>query len=172
LFDDESVVPMKTIQYTLDNEFATQELGKKLAFACQELLESTGSLFITLEGELGTGKTTLVRSCLYALGVEGAIKSPTYTLLEPYSIELNNRDKRLNIAHLDLYRLQEPEELDYLGARNLSNDYHLVFVEWPEMGQGSLPQPDLKIKLNHVHRGRKALISWLTQNGQSIVKIL
>lgn len=157
------------LNFFLKNEGATQELGASLAFVFSEFLKENDSLLVTLSGQLGTGKTTLVRACLRALGINGAIKSPTYTLLEPYenklSIEKEGANKhelkRLKIAHLDLYRLLEPEELDYIGGRNLNTDYNLILIEWPDKGEGYIPEPSLKIQLNHRDKGREAqLISF------------
>ena len=96
---------------------------------------------IYLRGELGAGKTTLVRGYLRALGYAGSVKSPTYTLIEPYEI-----DDR-SIAHLDLYRVTDPMELEYIGLDDVLRDVSLTFVEWPERGEGFLPAPDLIINL-------------------------
>lgn len=146
---------MHSIQLSLDNELATDQFGRELAVVLMDALNQPEqkSLIIFLEGELGAGKTSVVRACLRALGVDGPIKSPTYTLLEPYETECNGKIG-LKIAHLDLYRLLEPEELDYIGGRDLPVSYQLVFVEWPSKGLGSLPDYDLKIQLNHEDRGR------------------
>lgn len=148
----------ETISFFLENELATQNLGRSLASVCKKCFAKNKKLLVTLEGQLGTGKTTLVRAILRSLGVKGAIKSPTYTLLEPYELSLSLSEKRLKIAHLDLYRLQEPEELDYIGGRNLANDYDLVLIEWPQNGQGYLAQPQIKIQLNHEDKGRRVNI--------------
>lgn len=150
---------MHSIQLSLENELATDQFGTELAVVLMNALiqPAQKSLIIFLEGELGAGKTSLVRACLRALGVEGPIKSPTYTLLEPYET-MGQGTVGLKIAHLDLYRLLEPEELDYIGGRDLPVSYQLVFVEWPCKGLGSLPNCDIKIQLNHEHRGRSVKI--------------
>ena len=96
---------------------------------------------VYLRGELGAGKTTLVRGYLRALGYEGSVKSPTYTLVEPYEIE------GFSIAHLDLYRVTDPVELEYIGLEDVLRDVSLTFIEWPERGEGFLPAPDLIIDL-------------------------
>lgn len=100
---------------------------------------------IYLHGELGAGKTTFVRAVLRALGVTGAIRSPTYTLVETYSAP-----NALPIFHLDLYRLADPEELEFIGLRDMADEPALLLVEWPDKGQGVLPTADYVITLRHV----------------------
>jgi len=105
---------------------------------------------IYLQGDLGTGKTSLVRAMLQALGVTGRIKSPTYSLLESYRLPWG-------IAwHLDLYRIADPGELEWLGLDALDESTSLVLIEWPERGQGALPAPDLLIRLQHFENSRQA----------------
>ncbi len=106
-------------------------------------------LVIYLRGELGTGKTTLARGILRGLGHRGAARSPTYTLIEPYEIGA------IRVLHLDLYRLADPEELDYLGLRDLLAETALWLVEWPERGAGFLPAPDLTIAIDYLDAGRR-----------------
>ena len=153
-------------QKCLKDAHATDEYGHRLASILVECLQTSpkNSYLIYLQGQLGAGKTSLVRACLRELGVEGPIKSPTYTLLEPYEVKLREGKASsaskfgLKIAHLDLYRLQEPEELDYIGGRDLKDNYQLVFVEWPEKAQGYIPESDIKIQLNHRDIGRDIII--------------
>lgn len=104
---------------------------------------------IYLRGDLGTGKTTLVRGILRGFGHTGAVRSPTYTLLEPYEFGT------MRLYHLDLYRLGDPEELEYLGLRDLLEDRSLFLVEWPERGKGLLPAPDLTIRIEHADAARR-----------------
>lgn len=103
---------------------------------------------IYLEGELGAGKTTLVRGFLRGMGYSGTVKSPTYTLLEPYETD------KMPCFHFDLYRLSDPEELEYLGVRDLLDRESVILVEWPERGQGFLPASDLTIRIEYSDGGR------------------
>lgn len=101
-----------------------------------------------LQGDLGAGKTTLVRGLLRAAGYEGAVRSPTYSLVEEY--DLNQR----RIFHFDLYRLKDPEELEWLGIDDYLNQPALCCVEWPQMGGGWLPAADLTLQLMAENEGR------------------
>ncbi|MGA7982151.1 MAG: tRNA (adenosine(37)-N6)-threonylcarbamoyltransferase complex ATPase subunit type 1 TsaE [Chromatiaceae bacterium] len=103
---------------------------------------------ILLKGELGTGKTTLVRGVLRGLGYTGTVRSPTYTLLEPY--ELGGR----RLFHLDLYRLGDPRELEFLGLGDLLDQDSILLVEWPERAAGALPTPDVEIRIGYARQGR------------------
>lgn len=127
----------------LHDEAATLALGADLA---TEL--DCGVVY--LSGDLGVGKTTLVRGYLRSLGYEGSVKSPTYTLVEPYEIG------DFSIAHLDLYRVNDPVELEYIGLEDVLRDVRLTFIEWPERGEGYLPTADLIIELNILGDGRVA----------------
>lgn len=138
----------------LPDEQATQAFGVRLAATCP----MRGLVF--LEGDLGAGKTTLVRAFLRALGYAGPVKSPTYTLVEPYEIG----DRR--ILHFDLYRLVDPEELEYLGVREDMDDAGLCLVEWPSQGQGWLPVPDLVLSLSPRGRGRALELTAGTDAGR------
>jgi tRNA threonylcarbamoyladenosine biosynthesis protein TsaE len=108
---------------------------------------------IHLEGDLGAGKTTLVRGFLHAMGHPGAVRSPTYTLLEPYEFP------GLTVLHFDLYRVADPDELEYLGVREQSDDRTLWLVEWPDRGAGWLPDPELVVRLWHEDGCRRMLLS-------------
>ena len=129
-------------QQRIDNESAMQTLGRELA---AEL--PTGSL-VTLSGELGAGKSVLVRSIIHALGYTGRVKSPTYTLIETYEAPQPDGEV-MRIAHLDLYRLEDPAELDYLGFDDVLRDHELVFIEWPEKGGERVPRADVRVSINY-----------------------
>jgi tRNA threonylcarbamoyladenosine biosynthesis protein TsaE len=127
----------------LPDESATEALGAAL----QRCRPAFGSVWLT--GDLGAGKTTLVRGLLRAAGYRGAVRSPTYTLVETY--ELGDTP----LYHLDLYRLSDPEELEFIGLREFV-DTGLMLVEWPMRGVGVLPAPALSIHLAHTESGRLA----------------
>jgi len=129
---------------------AQEAFGARLAEAC------CGPLRIYLEGELGAGKTTLVRGFLRHLGYLGAVKSPTYTLIEPY--ELEGRC----VYHLDLYRVCDPVELEYLGLRELLAEDALVLIEWPERAASWLPPPDIRLSLQVVGNARQVALQALS----------
>lgn len=126
----------------LSDTEATEQFGKELG----SMLPSKCVVF--LHGDLGAGKTTLVRGVLRAAGFAGAVKSPTYNLVEEYTI---NGKK---IFHFDLYRLTDPEELEYIGISDYFAQESICFVEWPEMGKGFLPEPDYVIQLTTEGLGR------------------
>ncbi|MCF7991060.1 MAG: tRNA (adenosine(37)-N6)-threonylcarbamoyltransferase complex ATPase subunit type 1 TsaE [Thiohalocapsa sp.] len=134
-------------QYYLDGEAAQIDFGRALA----KRLHGRSAL-VFLRGDLGAGKTTLVRGLLRGLGHDGHVRSPTYTLIEPY--EANG----LQVYHLDLYRIADPDELDYLGLRELLGGEGLVLIEWPERGADVLPEPDLDILIEHAPPGRRITV--------------
>lgn len=120
-------------------------------------------LVVYLEGELGTGKTTLVRGILRGLGHSGPVRSPTYTLIEPYELPA------ARVYHLDLYRLSDPEELEYLGLRDLSGEDAVLLVEWPERGAGTLPPPDLITRIRYQEKGRHLTLDAMTPDARTLV---
>lgn len=122
------------------------------------------SCLIFLEGDLGTGKTTFARGVLRGLGYAGAVKSPTYTLIEPY--EINGRW----CYHLDLYRLADPDELEFLGIRDLLQGDALLLVEWPEQGGDALPTPDLLVAISYTEAGRLLVLEGKTPLGRALLE--
>jgi tRNA threonylcarbamoyladenosine biosynthesis protein TsaE len=128
---------------------ATERLGQVLAGPLARACVDT-PLVVHLEGPLGAGKTTLARGLLRGLGHEGRVRSPTFTLLEPYELA------RCTVIHLDLYRLADPGELDYLGLVDMLAPGSLVLVEWAARGGDRLPQADLLIRLDYDGEARKA----------------
>jgi len=118
---------------------------------------------IYLDGVLGAGKTTLCRGVLNALGYSGAVKSPTYTLVEPYQVA----EKQL--YHFDLYRLGDPEELEYMGIRDYFQNQAICMVEWPERGEGVLPIADILATVIPEGVGRRLTLVANTEHGASIL---
>jgi tRNA threonylcarbamoyladenosine biosynthesis protein TsaE len=135
----------------LKDESATLALAARLA---QQILKtvSTGgqnNFIIYLQGELGAGKTCFARGFLRGLGYQDRVKSPTYTVVEPYPLT------DLTVYHMDLYRLADPEELEYLGVRDLTGNNTILLIEWPERGQGVLPIADLTVHLHHCDQSQQ-----------------
>lgn len=127
------------------DEAAMQSIGRILAAS---LPAGTAELLLTLQGELGAGKTTLARALLRGLGVGGAVKSPTYTLVEPYETGSGR------LLHFDLYRLASPDELEWLGYRDLREGSRLALVEWPEQAAGHLGTADISTQIEYDGAGR------------------
>lgn len=144
----------------LPGEAATTALARRLAPA---LLDG-GVVF--LRGELGAGKTTFARALLRGLGVGERVKSPTYSLLERYTV--HDRDA----FHLDLYRIADAGELEWLGLDELGAPEAVVLVEWPERGRGALPPADLEVALEHDGTGRRAYLTPVSGRGQRWMAVL
>jgi tRNA threonylcarbamoyladenosine biosynthesis protein TsaE len=149
--------------WDLADEAATVALGSAIG---QALKARPDAFTLFLEGELGAGKTTLCRGLLKAFGHSGAVKSPTYTLVEVYEFA----DRRIH--HFDLYRLGDPEELEYMGIRDYFGPGHICVLEWPERGHGILPDADLRVKVTARGPGRRAQLSAGSGAGQSLINEL
>jgi len=128
----------------LAGEAATLDLGGEIAHTLPE-----GPFILYLHGRLGAGKTTLVRGLLRGLGHEGPVQSPTYSLVVHYALD------GYRVHHFDLYRLGDPEELEFIGGREYFDTAELVIIEWPERGAGHLPRADMDIHLHYVDAGRR-----------------
>lgn len=128
------------------NEIELREQAQKLAVSI------TAPKTIYLQGDLGAGKTTFCRAFIQALGHVGSVKSPTYTLVEPYHLD------GVSIYHCDLYRLAGGEELELLGFRDFLNENSLLLIEWPEKAEGYLPKADILIELSHAGEERELVI--------------
>ena len=126
----------------LPDEVALIAQGADLA------VRSEPGVVIELRGDLGAGKTTLSRGLIQAMGHRGAVKSPTYTLVEPYEHLMPP------VYHFDLYRIADPDELNYIGVDAYFNDESVCLIEWPEKASSVLPQADLCIRLEHDPKGR------------------
>lgn len=153
-------------KHLLDAE-QTVEMGGNVALALQSLSEENNSaVVIFLHGDLGAGKTTFSRGLICGLGHSGNVKSPTYTLVEPYELS------GINAYHFDLYRLADPEELEFMGFRDYLNQHAVCLIEWPEKGHGLLPDPDLDITMEYVGEQRKVMIVSHSERGDKLVASL
>ena len=148
------------IAIRIENEAAIIRLGAKLA----EGLAGQGAVFI--RGDLGAGKTTLCRGLIQSMGHDGAVKSPTFTLVEPYELD------GIEISHFDLYRLSDPGELDYIGIDEYFGEGRLCLVEWPEKADGFLPQQDLTIAIDVSGETRNISIQAHTAHGEAVCDAL
>jgi len=144
----------------LADENATAALGTELAKVL------TPGLVIFFNGDLGAGKTTLARALLHALGYQGKVKSPTYTLVEIYVIS------SLYLYHFDFYRFNDPQEWEEAGFREYFNEASICLVEWPEKAGGLLPPADIEIALRVAGSGRQAEITAGTEKGRQCLSRL
>ena len=148
---------MQHFKTQLKNESATDALGRCLARVL------VPGLVIYLHGDLGAGKTALTRAIIHAAGYVGHVKSPTYTLAEPYELELDGQ--ALTLMHFDLYRMSSPDEFLEAGFRDVFNHSTICIVEWPEHGAEVLPAPDLALFLSVAGTGRLAELQALSDKG-------
>ena len=145
----------------LPDAAATERIGARLA------PHLAGGMLVTLRGDLGSGKTTLVRGVLRARGVEGAVKSPTYTLVEHYPVS------SLYFYHFDFYRFENPDAWDDAGIADYFRDDAVCLVEWPERVAGLLATPDLALSLSHARDGgRDVDVRAFTAEGERCVTAL
>lgn len=125
-----------------------------------------GGAVIYLSGDLGAGKTTLARGLVRGCGHEGSVKSPTYTLVEPYELA------KVNVYHFDLYRLSDPEEVEFLGVEDYFQPANICLFEWPQNGLGLIPKPDLSLQLVDSGTGRILHCQTETEKGSKIAQRL
>jgi tRNA threonylcarbamoyladenosine biosynthesis protein TsaE len=143
---------------------------KMLAFAsqCAKVFENAsidGGL-IFLEGDLGAGKTTFSRGLMRGFGYTGPVKSPTYTLVETYDVS-TLQNTALTICHFDLYRVADPEELEFMGMRDYLEGAHLCLIEWADKGLGFLPKSDLVLLITDIADGRQLTWQAGTEKGKA-----
>jgi tRNA threonylcarbamoyladenosine biosynthesis protein TsaE len=150
--------------FILADEVATIAMGKRIADLVKSELQQ--GITVYLNGDLGAGKTTLTRGFVQGMGHVGNVKSPTYTLVEPYDLG------PWQVYHFDLYRLADPEELEYVGIRDYFNDCSCSFIEWPEKGMGMIAAPDMVIDLAYSGEQRSMTIHADTVLGQKLLLAL
>jgi len=155
---------LKTKSLVLVDETATIAMGMQIAKIVKNELKH--GLVVYLNGDLGAGKTTLTRGFVQGMGHKGNVKSPTYTLVEPYDLD------NWHVYHFDLYRLSDPEELEYMGIRDYFNENCCCFIEWPDKGQGMLADADLIINMAYSDEQRLMTLNAATDLGQLALTML
>jgi tRNA threonylcarbamoyladenosine biosynthesis protein TsaE len=150
----------KNAGWDLPDEAATIALARRVAEAMHE------GAVVYLHGPLGAGKTSFARALLTALGVGERVKSPTYSLIEGYQAQARPA------WHLDLYRIADPGELEWLGLDALADPAALVLVEWPERGAGALPAADVALHMDYAGEGRRAVLQAFTARGERLQREL
>jgi tRNA threonylcarbamoyladenosine biosynthesis protein TsaE len=147
------------------NDSFTETVTGEVVFACEQDLENFANKFacdipkpliIWLEGDLGAGKTTFARGLIHALGYKGRVKSPTYGLLEHYQLDT------LTVLHMDLYRISDPGELEFLGIEDLLDAQTILLIEWPDRGASWLPEPDFVFRFGYLGEGRD--LHWVARS--------
>ena len=144
-------------QVELSSEAEQLAFGGRLAAALMP------GVTVFLRGDLGVGKTTLCRGIVNGMGFKGNVKSPTYTLVEPYEVAGQM------LYHFDLYRLGEPSELEYMGCRDYFDEVSICLIEWPERGEGVLPEADLVLEIQVRGRGRRLLCQARSEQGLAVL---
>lgn len=157
-----------SVTLTIEGEQPMVAFGKQLGRAFLPNLNNGATVFLL--GDLGAGKTTMSRGVLRAFGHSGAVKSPTYTLVESYECHVDGSAVQVN--HFDLYRLGDPEELEYMGIRDYFAHNSLSLVEWPHRGEGFLPQPDIEVTVSVCGSGRQLLLRAGTELGVAVLKTI
>jgi len=143
-------MPKTLLDFALPNTAITESLGVALARAFPGA--GVGAV-LYLRGELGSGKTTCARSLLHALGVTATVRSPTYTLVDTYTVG------DINCVHVDLYRLRSTAEVEELGLRDLTGPGFLMLIEWPEKGENAVPHADVDLQLRYAGESRAVSLS-------------
>lgn len=151
---------MLTKDFFLADEAQSEKFAASLAQLCQQ------ATVIYLEGDLGAGKTTFSRGFIQGLGYQGRVKSPTYTLVEPYEVG------PWRVFHFDLYRLADPEELEFIGIRDYFAEDCLCLIEWPDKGLGLLAAADLHISISFKDNGRTLTIQAQSESGEALLQQL
>lgn len=164
--------PITAMDLYCRQEADTASLAKQLATSFTQFLtrQPSSHLNISLEGDLGAGKTTFARYLIQGMGYEGKVKSPTYTLCEPYPLPLQNQV--ITVHHFDLYRMRDPLEWQEAGFAEHFDVPGICIIEWPEKAEGTLPEFDLQIQLaaGHDENERGIKINALTQSGLVALK--
>lgn len=145
----------------LEDDTSTLELGASVARLCRP------PLVIHLRGDLGAGKTTFARGFIRALGHSGRVKSPTFSLQESYIVE------NTKLFHFDLYRIQDPGELEFIGIRDAAGEADSIcLIEWPERGEGAIPKADIEVAFRHAGDGRHVDFRARSAEGRSVTRML
>jgi len=159
---------MKQLEYFLADENATIAVGESLAKVVlaqnEQSDKAQSALIVYLNGDLGAGKTTLTRGFVRGMGHKGNVKSPTYTLVEPYELP------PWQVYHFDLYRLGDAEELEYMGIRDYFAENCCCFIEWPEKGEGILAKADIVIELDYQDEQRTIKLDAFSVRGEAVLK--
>ena len=159
---------MKKLEYFLADERATIAVGDGLAQVVLAQDEQSDkvqpALIVYLNGDLGAGKTTLTRGFVRGMGHQGNVKSPTYTLVEPYELP------PWKVYHFDLYRLGDAEELEYMGIRDYFAENCCCFIEWPEKGAGILAKADIVIELDYQDEQRTVALYAASARGEAVLQ--